>query len=89
MTAMKRFRVEVILGEDDGRTYAEALLHTELGDDLVGTGGAKLNPHDHDVPEIGDEIAVGRALNDLGHQLLTTAEADLEQVTNEPARLAY
>ncbi len=87
MTAMKRWRVEVFVGESDGRTFAEARLHTELGDHLLGVGRAYLSPNDHDVPEIGDEIAVARALTDLGHRLLITAAKDVEQVTDEPVRL--
>jgi hypothetical protein len=89
MTAMKRWQVEIILGEDDGRTYAEARLHTEIGVHLLGIGRAKLNPHDYDVPEIGDEIAVARALTDLGHRLLITAAMDLEQVTQAPVELTH
>jgi Domain of unknown function (DUF1876) len=89
MTAMKRWRVDILVGEDEGRTYAEARLHTEIGDHLVGIGRAKLNPNDYDVPEIGDEIAVARALTDLGHRLLITAAMDLEQVTNQPVRLTH
>ena len=89
MTATKRWRVEIWVGEDEGRTYAEARLHTEVGDHLVGVGRAKLNPDDYDVPEIGDEIAVARALTDLGHRLLIAAATDLEQVTHQPARLTH
>ena len=89
MTAMKRWKVEILLGEDEGRTYAEARLHTEIGDNGIGVGRAKLNPHDHDVPEIGDEIAVARALTDLGHRLLITAAMDLEQVTRQPVELTH
>jgi hypothetical protein len=89
MTAMKRWRVEVFLGEDDGHTYAEARLHTEIGDHLVGVGRARLSPDDYDVPEIGDEVAVARALTDLGHRLLITAAQDIEQVTNKPVRLSH
>ena len=89
MTEMKRWRVEIMVGEDEGRTYAEARLHTEVGDQLVGVGRAKLNPNDNDVPEIGDEIAVARALTDLGHRLLITAAMDLERVTSKPVRLKH
>jgi hypothetical protein len=39
------------------------------------------------VPEIGDEIAVARALSDLGHRLLDAAAGDLEQVNRAPAHL--
>src|SRR6266545_1446951 len=56
MTTMKRWRVEIFVGEDEGRTYAEARLRTEVGDHLVGVGRARLNPDEDDVPEIGDEI---------------------------------
>lgn len=83
MIAAKRWRVDVFLGENDGVTYAEARLHTELGDRLVGVGHARVGPDDHDVPEIGDELAVARALTDLGHRLLVTAAGDIEQVTGE------
>jgi hypothetical protein len=34
-----------------------------------------------DVPEIGDEIAAARALNDLGRSLLETAAGDVDQLT--------
>ncbi len=89
MTETKRWRVEIMVGEDEGRTYAEARLHTGVDDHLVGVGRAKLNPNDDDVPEIGDEIAVARALTDLGHRLLITAAMDLEKVTNKPVRLKH
>jgi hypothetical protein len=39
------------------------------------------------VPEIGDEIAVARALSDLSHRLLQAATEDVEQSTGTPAHL--
>jgi len=36
------------------------------------------------VPEIGDEVAVARALRRLADQLIETAEQDLEAVTGQP-----
>jgi len=89
MEAMKRWRVEVFIGESDGHTHAEARLRTEVGDSVVGVGEAKVNPNDPDVPEIGDELAVARALSDLGHRLLISAAADIEQVTHEKVRLTH
>jgi hypothetical protein len=83
MKAVKRLRVDIIVGEDDGRTYAEALMHTELGDNLQGVGRAQVGAQDPDVPEIGDELAVARALADLGHNLLLTAADDIAQVTGK------
>jgi hypothetical protein len=87
MSPMRRWTVEVFVGEDDGQTYAEAALHDDIGNHILGTGRAKLNPADPDVPEIGDEIAVARALNDLGHRLLTTATADIQTVTHQRVTL--
>jgi hypothetical protein len=85
---MKRWSVEVFIGEDDGRTYAEARLHTELGDRLLGVGRAWLSPADHDVPEIGDEVAVARALSELSRRLLDTAVGDIEAVTQQDVHLS-
>jgi len=87
MRTVKRWRVEVFVGEDEGRTYAEGRLITEIGDRLVGVGRAHVAPDDYDVPEIGDEIAVARALSDLSARLLDTASRDIEQVTNEHVHL--
>jgi hypothetical protein len=87
MTAMKRWNVEILIGEIDARTYAEAQLYDEIRDDLVGTGEARVNPADPNIPDIGDEIAVARALSDLGHRLLVTAAGDLEDATHEHVSL--
>ncbi|MGE5829641.1 MAG: DUF1876 domain-containing protein [Micromonosporaceae bacterium] len=88
MRSLRRWTVEVYVGEDDGRTYAEAALRDDIGNQILGTGRAILNPADPDVPAIGDEIAVARALTDLGHQLLHTAAVDLQAVTHEPVTLS-
>jgi uncharacterized protein DUF1876 len=40
------------------------------------------------VPEIGDELAVSRALADLAHQLLDAAAGDIEAITHRPAHLS-
>jgi len=87
MRAVKEWRVDLMIGEDDGRTYAEAQLRTELGDRVVGTGRAFVSPDDYDVPEIGDEVAVARALRDLGAQLLAVASADITEVTRDRVQL--
>lgn len=88
MTATKHWNVEIVIGETDGRTHAEARLSTEDDTALKGVGEARLNPEDEDIPEIGDELAVARALSDLGHQLLLTAAADIQAVTDAPVHLA-
>jgi hypothetical protein len=87
MKGLRRWTVDVFVGEDDGLTYAEAALQDDIGNQILGTGRARLNPADPDVPEIGDEIAVARALVDLGHRLLDAASADLTTVIHEPVAL--
>jgi hypothetical protein len=88
MVSMRRWSVDIYIDEDgDGHTYAEARLHSGAGTMLVGVGRARLNPADRDIPEIGDELATARALNDLGHRLLLAAVGDIEALTHERVRL--
>jgi hypothetical protein len=87
MPGTKRWNVDIVVDEEEGRTYAEARLRTDAVTELVGIGRARLHPADDDVPEIGDELAVARALTDLGHRLLLTAAADISDVTGERVRL--
>jgi hypothetical protein len=87
MTTTRHWTVDIYVGEEDGKTYAEAALNDDIGNHVLGTGRARLNPFDADVPEIGDEIAVGRALTNLGHRMLTTAADDIESITRETVRL--
>ncbi|MEU8717439.1 DUF1876 domain-containing protein [Streptomyces sp. NPDC048663] len=72
---------------DDGTTKAHVVLDTGVTE-LSGRGTAHCNPADANVPEIGDELAVGRAMTDLGRQLLTTADRDVQAAagTRPPAR---
>jgi hypothetical protein len=85
MLSVKKWSVDVFIWEgDDGETSAEARLVAEdRAKAVVGRGAARLNPHDADVPEIGDEVAVGRALSDLGRNLMSTAEADVEAMSSD------
>jgi hypothetical protein len=49
------------------------------GRTIEGSGHARRNPRDRAVPEIGDELAAGRALIDLGHRLVQLANADIAE----------
>lgn len=89
MKTLRRWTIDVCVGEADGRTYAEAALHDDIGNHVLGTGRARLNPADPDVPDIGDEIAVARAIIDLGHRLLDTAAGEIESVTHEHVTLSH
>ena len=87
MAVEKHWTVDIIIDEHEGRTRAEARLRTRDDTHLTGTGLAKRNPADPDVPEIGDELAAARALSRLAHELLDAAAADIEGVTHKPVHL--
>ncbi|MFI1973213.1 hypothetical protein BLA24_05225 [Streptomyces cinnamoneus] len=77
------WNVRLRLSEDEGTTKAQVVLETGTTS-LTGRGTAQRAPGDKDVPEIGDEFAVGRALRDLGDKLLSTAAHDVEAVGAAP-----
>jgi Domain of unknown function (DUF1876) len=79
MDAEKTWTVQVDIDEHEGRTRAVARLRTDGAQSLAGTGLARLNPVDRDVPKIGDELAVARALSELSHLLLDVAARDIEE----------
>jgi Domain of unknown function (DUF1876) len=89
MIHTKRWTVEITIDEhdDERRTHAEARLRTQDRTDLRGNGQARRKPADREVPEIGDELAVARALADLAYRLLDVAAGDIEEITHRPARL--
>ncbi|GAA2617778.1 DUF1876 domain-containing protein [Streptomyces tubercidicus] len=77
--------VRLYLFEEDGTTKARVELRTGTTT-LAGHGIARCSPEDRDVPEIGDEIAAGRAVQDLAGKLLRVADHDLEGVGAAPKR---
>ncbi len=79
----RSWSVDILIGHRDGLTHAQARLHTGDRTHLTGTGTARLDPRDHDVPEIGHELAAARALSQLARRLLVTASEDIEGVTHE------
>lgn len=89
MDATKRWNitVEIDEDEDENSTLAYASLRTPAGQEVTGVGQAQRNPHDPNVPAIGDELAVARALRNLGERLLHTTEKDIQGVTGEPAHV--
>jgi hypothetical protein len=86
MQAVKRWNVAIEIDEQDGRTRAVARLDTGAAE-LTGVGLARRSPEDRDVPQIGDELAVARALSELSHQLLDATAADIERITHQPAHV--
>ncbi|MGV0871242.1 DUF1876 domain-containing protein [Mycolicibacterium sp. XJ879] len=81
----KNWTVEVSIDQHEGLTRAKARLHFRTREE-VGIGWARLDPADRNVPEIGDELAVARALSDLGKRMMGLAVEDIEAVTRQPAK---
>ena len=89
MIHTRTWTVEITINEhdDERRTWAEAVLHTDARPALRGCGEARRRPADREVPEIGDELATARALADLAYQLLDVTAGDIEQFTHRPVHL--
>ncbi|MEQ4306263.1 DUF1876 domain-containing protein [Plantactinospora sp. B6F1] len=86
MARAKRWTVDIVIDErdDERRTRAEARLRMPDGSGLVGSGVAWRHPADPRVPQIGDELAVSRALDDLAH-VLVEAAGDIGRITRKGA----
>jgi hypothetical protein len=83
------WRIQVDVFEHEGHTHAQALLVApgeDLGsglDELRSVGQARRAPGDPDLPLVGDELAVGRALRRLASRLLGDAEQDIAHATGD------
>jgi hypothetical protein len=78
--------VSVDLEESSDQTQAHVSL--DLGDrHFGGWGRARRNPHDPDIPRIGEELAIARALSDLSHQLVDVAAAEIEDFEGKPVNV--
>jgi hypothetical protein len=77
----KQWAVQVYISEDRDDTVARAVLITRDGMRVTGIGRARRNPIDRPIPEIGDELAVSRALSDLADRLHVVATEDIAQLT--------
>ena len=83
----KSWRVDVYLYEGAHSTSAQAVLHSDTPAGLKSLGVARRRAEEPDVPEIGDEVAVARALNHLANLLRRTAEDDIGEVTGHAVTL--
>ena len=84
MAMVKRWSVDIYIDEhpDELRTFAEARLHTGDPTDVRGIGTSRRNPRDAEIPEIGDELAAARALEDLASRLRSAVAGDIEALSN-------
>jgi Domain of unknown function (DUF1876)/Domain of unknown function (DUF1918) len=84
---VRTWRIDVQLFESDAETTAHAVLTSGGAEPLRGDGHARRREGEPDVPEIGDEIAVGRALHRLGDRLLAAASGDLSAISGHETRV--
>jgi Domain of unknown function (DUF1876)/Domain of unknown function (DUF1918) len=84
---VKSWRVDVYVYEGKDATTAQAVLHSEVAEPLAERGVARRNPNDPEVPEIGDEVAVARALHRLGDRLLGVAADDISTLEGHEVHL--
>lgn len=91
MHTTKRWSVDVLITEEaEGEkayTWAEVGLVSPDLPELHGRGMARKHPDDADIPEIGEELAVSRALSDLARQLRQTAWEDIGETTGIHGRI--
>jgi hypothetical protein len=84
---VREWQVRISIFESGDETSANVVLLTEAPTHLTARGQSHRSAADPFVPEIGDEVAVARALRHLADQLLDTAAQDVATVTGEPAHL--
>lgn len=84
---VKRWRIDIDLFEAGDDTTAHLVLVSETPEHLDARGHARRNRTDPDVPEIGDEVAVARALHRLADRLLEAASADISQIEGQSVHL--
>lgn len=71
-----------IFGSDD-ETDARVVLLADSPTHLTASSHSHRGSGDSATPEVGDEVAVARALRRLADQLLERAAGDIEQLTGE------
>lgn len=79
-------RIEVIVTED--ADHCEAMAHARVRDrEFSGWGRARRHPADPEMPVVGEELAIARALSDVSHQLVVAAADSLETALGRPVAL--
>jgi hypothetical protein len=81
MMEAKQWTVQIYISEAGDETHARAVLTTRDTSNLTGRGVSRRNPIDRTVPEIGDELAASRALEDLALRLHEAASHDIAYLT--------
>ncbi|MFF7991455.1 universal stress protein [Kitasatospora xanthocidica] len=78
----KDWQLSLHVVEEGDTTRVHAVLDAD-GEVLHSDARSRRNPRDTPAPQVGDEFAVGRALVDLGHQLLRAGVHGATRPTEE------
>jgi hypothetical protein len=81
----KQWTVQIYITEEGDDTHARAVLSTRDTATVTGRGVARRNPVDRPIPEIGDELAASRALEDLAIRLHDVASDDIVELAGPAA----
>jgi uncharacterized protein DUF1876 len=74
--------------EEDGVRTAAHLTLKAANRELKARGTARRSPLDPSLPQVGEDLAVARALSHLAHELLGDATRQLEEATHRPSGIA-
>lgn len=80
---VRDWQVRISIFERGNETDANVVLLSDSPQHLTAHGHAARSTSDLRVPEIGDEVAVARALRRLADRLLGVAEEDISAMTGE------
>ena len=80
---LREWSVRVTIFEQGDDTTATVALLADSAQALTARGTSRRSGQDAEVAQIGDEVAVARALRRLADHLLTQAEHDIENTTGE------
>ncbi len=78
----KDIAIDIHLEEDDTNTLAKAVLNLR-GDHFEAVGSARRNPADPPKPEIGEELAIARALGVLQAEVMEAAQDKINKYLAE------
>ncbi|HVM41445.1 MAG TPA: DUF1876 domain-containing protein [Acidimicrobiia bacterium] len=81
-----KLKIKIEVEQDPAHTEARATLRL-AGREYHGSGRARRNPVDPNVPMVGEELAVARALSDLSHELVEAAADGIERFEGHPVEL--
>ena len=77
---MKQQHWDVRLEISEDSEHCEVVAHLDAGDrGLSGVGRSRRNPADPMMPQVGEELATARALQDLAHHLSQDAWRMIEE----------